>query len=690
MAGMTTSTTPSKRKADGPHRSSPPATRARVSGSTRSSTSSSSRTNSASDLDSDIDINSNGRSSSPLTIPDLPQASAGSVIDVDDEDEVEEDSDIIQAKRALAWVPSSPLVDTFGSFTRKNAGKRSYSTLPLTKDEMRAECVRWIVKKKCPFDIVADDPFQSIMKAGRPSLWIPSPSTLHRDTLECFKWGRRAVSSKLKALPTRLNYGSDEWTSPNHRALMAMSVCYEKESNTVEHLLDVVHVPYSHTGVNLSKAFIKSTDGMQITDKINGLTTDSANNDTMVDDMGARVESFDGEDAHGKCFGHVANLGARSVTSLFATPKKKKADAVTLAEQALFELTEQLEDDDYLEFGLDTEDIDNLEGWINERDEMSDEACVELEASVLPSRQSSSRYVHLANSTLPDYHLIFDLHQLRKVTFKLINLSTILLPAWKYCCTKYGLDICMMPRDVSTRWDLLYLLLEFALKYRKAVTRLIPKFPSELGDASLDDDAWETISQLWGVLKIFRSATLFYSHEDRTATMATVLPHLDALEAQLAKDAANHKLKPAIRGAAALGRKTIMCYFSLIETRAIYRICVVLHPSYKLGYFRQKDWPEEDIDTLKLAIQDRLECFYARSGSLVPPAPVLEAPSFVPMPDLQLPEEVNPFALPPTLSDPSPSSLLSSLPSELEAVCTLLDRYLSSVPEPGIANPVQW
>lgn len=56
--------------------------------------------------------------------------------------------------------------------------------------------------------------------------------------------------------------------------------------------------------------------------------------------------------------------------------------------------------------------------------------------------------------------------------------------------------------------------------------------------------------------------------------MATVIPHLDALETQLAKDAANHSLKPAIRGAAALGRSTIMRYFDLIERRAIYRICV--------------------------------------------------------------------------------------------------------------------
>lgn len=120
---------------------------------------------------------------------------------------------------------------------------------------------------------------------------------------------------------------------------------------------------------------------------MNGITTDSAsNNDTMVEHMEDTVDSFDGQDAHGKCFGHVVNLAARSVTSLFDTPKKKKADAVNLAEQALFELADQLEDDDYAELGLDSEDIRDLEGWIDERDEMDDEARASLEASVLPSR----------------------------------------------------------------------------------------------------------------------------------------------------------------------------------------------------------------------------------------------------------------------------------------------------------------
>lgn len=49
---------------------------------------------------------------------------------------------------------------------------------------------------------------------------------------------------------------------------MAMNVRYEKDGVTTEHLLDVVHVPFSHTGVNLSKAFVQAMDRMEVTEKV--------------------------------------------------------------------------------------------------------------------------------------------------------------------------------------------------------------------------------------------------------------------------------------------------------------------------------------------------------------------------------------------------------------------------------------
>jgi len=47
----------------------------------------------------------------------------------------------------------------------------------------------------------------------------------------------------------------DAWTSPNHKALVAVTVHFEKGGQPVSLLLDLVEVARSHTGANLAKAF---------------------------------------------------------------------------------------------------------------------------------------------------------------------------------------------------------------------------------------------------------------------------------------------------------------------------------------------------------------------------------------------------------------------------------------------------
>ena len=60
----------------------------------------------------------------------------------------------------------------------------------------------------------------------------------------------------------------DAWTSPNHKAYVAIKVHFENKGVPVSMLLDVVEVPCSHSGVNLVMAFTKILDDFRIKAKV--------------------------------------------------------------------------------------------------------------------------------------------------------------------------------------------------------------------------------------------------------------------------------------------------------------------------------------------------------------------------------------------------------------------------------------
>ena len=65
-----------------------------------------------------------------------------------------------------------------------------------------------------------------------------------------------------------LNFATDAWTSPNHRAYVAVTVHFEKQGTLVSMLLDLVQVATSHSGVNLAAVFAKVLDNFGISNKV--------------------------------------------------------------------------------------------------------------------------------------------------------------------------------------------------------------------------------------------------------------------------------------------------------------------------------------------------------------------------------------------------------------------------------------
>lgn len=122
-----------------------------------------------------------------------------------------------------------------------------------------------------------------------------------------------------------------------------------------------------------------------------GITCDNAsNNDTMIDELVDLLPNFPGPANRCRCFLHIVNLIAKTLLKQFEVPKKDISAALDAAEQELLELaagTDMEEMVTVAEGGLgDGKDADDVEGWVNEMDLLSEEESEELRKSIQPVR----------------------------------------------------------------------------------------------------------------------------------------------------------------------------------------------------------------------------------------------------------------------------------------------------------------
>jgi hypothetical protein len=65
-----------------------------------------------------------------------------------------------------------------------------------------------------------------------------------------------------------LNFATDAWTSPNHKAFVAVTVHFQLDGALVAMLLDLVEVAESHSSLNLAAVFAKILEDFTIAHKV--------------------------------------------------------------------------------------------------------------------------------------------------------------------------------------------------------------------------------------------------------------------------------------------------------------------------------------------------------------------------------------------------------------------------------------
>ncbi|KIK77854.1 hypothetical protein PAXRUDRAFT_46795, partial [Paxillus rubicundulus Ve08.2h10] len=119
----------------------------------------------------------------------------------------------------------------------------------------------------------------------------------------------------------------------------------------------------------------------------------------------------------------------------------------------------------------------------------------------------------------------------------------------------------------------------------------------------LADHEWKVVKQLHTVLKILKDDILFFSHS--APDLATAIPAMDHIHKHLTIYVHNKSYLKSICSVVSLAKATLDCYYLLTGSSEIYCIAMVLHPCYKLAYFKIMYWEEEWIKTAEALVCDK-------------------------------------------------------------------------------------
>jgi hypothetical protein len=125
----------------------------------------------------------------------------------------------------------------------------------------------------------------------------------------------------------------------------------------------------------------------------------------MINALKLKLPEFPGAPNQTRCFAHILNLVVKSIMSLFDASKKRKRsqqeaeDVWDLQEDDGPDVLEAEEDDEEEEEEEEDVGVDDMEGWIDERVNMSQSDRIDASVAVVPVRQvltkvRSSLYFH--------------------------------------------------------------------------------------------------------------------------------------------------------------------------------------------------------------------------------------------------------------------------------------------------------
>lgn len=204
---------------------------------------------------------------------------------------------------------------------------------PYSAEIFRDAVLDYVAAANIPFATVDLPEFAHILRLCRPTVEIPSRSTLSRQLDSRYKRAQQAIRDSFPS-NRKVSIAVDVWSSPNNLSFLGIVAYYITDDWEFKETLVAFH-PLSgkHSGHSLADLVFKTLKEYGLTKSILTITGDNAtSNDTLASRLADLLTEENGKPWNPdcgqlRCLAHILNLSVqRFLKKLAAAPENEKLD----------------------------------------------------------------------------------------------------------------------------------------------------------------------------------------------------------------------------------------------------------------------------------------------------------------------------------------------------------------------------
>ncbi|WOL01356.1 Zinc finger, BED-type [Canna indica] len=182
-------------------------------------------------------------------------------------------------------------------------------------NKMREGIAHWILMHEHPFSTVEEEGFNMMQKRGMIEWEKVSRTTIKKDCVQVYEAEKKKLKGQLKDV-NKISLTTDLWRSTNQKIEYMVLTGHFVDANwrLQKRVLNFVHIPPSHRGVEIADTIYKCLKEWGIENKVYTLSVDNAsNNDSAIrilKDTFSRSTKLlcGGKLFHVRCCAHILNL----------------------------------------------------------------------------------------------------------------------------------------------------------------------------------------------------------------------------------------------------------------------------------------------------------------------------------------------------------------------------------------------